>query len=34
MAFTVSDVRDLTEVLALHPQWLGEVRRFGLDTRE
>ena len=34
MAFTVNDVRDLTQVLTLHPEWLGEVRRLGLDTRE
>jgi len=32
MAFTVNDVRDLTQVLALHPEWLGEVRRLVLTA--
>ena len=32
MAFTVSDVRDLTQVLTLHPEWLGEVRRLVLTA--
>jgi hypothetical protein len=30
MAFTVNDVRDLTQFLTLHPEWLGEVRRIVL----
>jgi len=32
MAFTVTDVRDLTQVLTLHPEWLGEVRRLVLTA--
>ena len=32
MAFTVNDVRDLTQVLTLHPEWLGEVRRLVLTA--
>ena len=32
MAFTVTDVRDLTHVLTLHPEWLGEVRRLVLTA--
>ena len=32
MAFTVHDVRDLTQVLTLHPEWLGEVRRLVLTA--
>ena len=30
MVFTVNDVHDLTQVLTLHPEWLGEVRRLVL----
>ena len=30
MSFTVSDMRDLTQVLALHPEWRAEVRRLVL----
>jgi seryl-tRNA synthetase len=30
MAFTVRDVRDLTQVLTLHPEWRAEVRRLVL----
>ena len=29
---TVTDVRDLTQVLSLHPEWLGEVRRLVLTA--
>lgn len=30
MAFTVKDVRDLTQLLGTHPEWLAEVRRLVL----
>ena len=32
MPFTVNDVQDLTRVLALHPEWLAEVRRLVLTA--
>ena len=32
MTFTVNDVRDLTQALTLHPEWLGEVRRLVLTA--
>ena len=32
MRLTVTDVRDLTQVLTLHPEWLGEVRRLVLTA--
>ncbi len=30
MAFTVNDIRDLTQLLTLHPEWRAEVRRLVL----
>jgi len=30
MALTLNDVRDLTQLLALHPEWRAEVRRLVL----